>query len=327
MKAFNIIVVLIFLISAVYFIGSAFLPSESTIERSLVVKAPVEIVFAQVDSFWNWSKWSYWHRLDPDAKGFLDEPVAGTGSSYSWKGEKIEGGKITITESIPNTLIRLDYEVGKNRGKGYFKFDKASGGTRITQSLTCKWSYFNRISGLLFAKIVAPVLESNLIHLSQVTYREQAKASGIDFVQIENQWALAIRDTTNLENITPTLNAIYQNISIRIESVNGDKTEGKAFAIWHKIDSAANFADVEAGITISDSLSLAGVRLLKLGGNVLKGTHRGSYDSLKSTYDKLTEYLKINRLAAKTAPWEIYTVGPYNQLDTAKWETEIYFPL
>jgi len=86
-------------------------PSEFRIERSAVIAAPAPAVFAQVDDFHNWEAWSPWAKLDPAAKNSFEGAPAGKGAAFSWAGNnKVGEGRMTITESRPDELIRIKLE-------------------------------------------------------------------------------------------------------------------------------------------------------------------------------------------------------------------------
>lgn len=86
-------------------------PSEFRIERSAVIAAPAPAVFAQVDDFHNWKAWSPWAKLDPAAKNSFEGAPSGKGAAFSWAGNnKVGEGRMTITESRPNELIRIKLE-------------------------------------------------------------------------------------------------------------------------------------------------------------------------------------------------------------------------
>ena len=86
-------------------------PSEFRIERSAVIAAPPAAVFAQVNDFHNWEMWSPWAKLDPAAKNSFEGAPAGKGAAFSWAGNnKVGEGRMTITESRPDELIRIKLE-------------------------------------------------------------------------------------------------------------------------------------------------------------------------------------------------------------------------
>ena len=66
---------------------------------------------AQVNDFHNWEVWSPWAQLDPAAKYSFEGAPAGKGAAFSWAGtNKVGEGRMTITESRPNELVRIKLE-------------------------------------------------------------------------------------------------------------------------------------------------------------------------------------------------------------------------
>lgn len=83
-------------------------PADYKIERSTTINAPPSVVFAQVNDFHNWEAWSPWAKLDPNAKNSFEGPSSGVGAIFKWSGnDKVGEGKMTLTESKPNELIRI----------------------------------------------------------------------------------------------------------------------------------------------------------------------------------------------------------------------------
>ncbi len=86
-------------------------PSEYLVLRAATISAPPHDVFAQVNDFHNWEAWSPWAKLDPAAKTTFEGASAGTGAICSWAGNsKVGKGRMTLTESRPSELIRINVE-------------------------------------------------------------------------------------------------------------------------------------------------------------------------------------------------------------------------
>jgi uncharacterized protein YndB with AHSA1/START domain len=89
-------------------------PSEFRITRTATVAAPASTVFAQVNDFHKWEAWSPWTKLDPAARNTFDGAPAGSGAVFGWSGNsKVGEGRMTITESRPNELVRIKLEFMK----------------------------------------------------------------------------------------------------------------------------------------------------------------------------------------------------------------------
>src|SRR4051812_12387080 len=86
-------------------------PAEFRLTRSKKIAAPASAVFPHVNDFHQWNEWSPWAKLDPEMKTTYEGAPNGTGAVYRWIGNKKVGeGVMTITESRPNDLIRIDLQ-------------------------------------------------------------------------------------------------------------------------------------------------------------------------------------------------------------------------
>ena len=124
-------------------------PDEFTVSRSAKIAAPPEQIFPHVNELRNWEAWNPWGKLDPNCKMTYDGPPAGVGASYAWSGNnKIGAGRSTITESVPDELVRLKLEFLKPMAAtntAVFTFEPDGGQTIVTwtmsgrnNSLVCK---------------------------------------------------------------------------------------------------------------------------------------------------------------------------------------------
>jgi hypothetical protein len=104
-------IVVIVLIIAIFCVVVAMQPAHYTVERSATINAPAPVVFAQVNDFHKWEAWSPWEKIDPNIKKEFSGTAAGNGAVYSWVGNSDVGeGKMTITDSVPSTSIKIKLE-------------------------------------------------------------------------------------------------------------------------------------------------------------------------------------------------------------------------
>jgi uncharacterized protein YndB with AHSA1/START domain len=115
-------------------------PSEFRIERTTIIAAPASAVFAQVNDFHKWGAWNPWGKLDPDMRQTYEGVPWGVGAAYAWTGNRHVGeGRMTITESRPNELIRVRLEFLKpfaNTATAEFTFRPRGNDTAVTWSMT-----------------------------------------------------------------------------------------------------------------------------------------------------------------------------------------------
>lgn len=83
-------------------------PDTFSVQRSAVIKAPPEKIFALINDFKRWDAWSPWEKLDPAMKKTWGVVTSGKGAYYAWDGNSDAGqGSMEITESTPPTRIKL----------------------------------------------------------------------------------------------------------------------------------------------------------------------------------------------------------------------------
>jgi len=86
-------------------------PSEYRVTRTATIAAPPAAVFAHVNDFHKWNAWNPWAQIDPAMSQGYEGAPAGRGAVYTWSGNREVGeGRMTMTESRPNELIRIDMQ-------------------------------------------------------------------------------------------------------------------------------------------------------------------------------------------------------------------------
>jgi hypothetical protein len=108
------VIIAVVLIVAALAVIVALQPSEYRVARSAAIAAPAPVVFQQVNDFHKWEAWNPWGKIDPAMKQDYEGAPAGTGAIYTWAGnDEVGEGRMTITESRPSELIRIQLEFFK----------------------------------------------------------------------------------------------------------------------------------------------------------------------------------------------------------------------
>ena len=176
---FNIILIVLAVIIVVFVVIVATRPADFRITRTAAISAPVEAVFALVNDFHKWEAWSPWEKLDPALKRTFEGAATGTGATYSWSGNSQAGeGRMTITESRPNELIRIKLEFlkpFKATNSAEFTFKSEFNKTGVTWSMTGQKNFLFKAVHLLMniEKMVGGDFEKGLAAMKSV-----AEASG-----------------------------------------------------------------------------------------------------------------------------------------------------
>ena len=129
-------------------------PAEFSIERSVTIAAPPATVFALVNDFHQWEKWSPWAKLDPAMKTTFEGPESGAGAIYTWVGNSDVGeGKMTILESRAPEQVGIQLEFIKPiaaTNTAEFSLKPEGDGTSVTWSMAGK----NNFAGKAFSLFV-----------------------------------------------------------------------------------------------------------------------------------------------------------------------------
>jgi uncharacterized protein YndB with AHSA1/START domain len=114
-------------------------PATFHVERSTMVSAPPEAVFAQVNDFHAWPNWSPWEKMDPGLKRTYAGAPSGQGSVYEWAGnDKVGEGRMTIEKSDKPSLVSIKLEFLKPfaaTNTATFAFTPAAEGTKVTWAM------------------------------------------------------------------------------------------------------------------------------------------------------------------------------------------------
>jgi hypothetical protein len=149
----NWILIAVAAIVVVFIAMVALQPADFRVQRSALIAAPTQAVFAQVNDFHNWRAWSPWEMLDPQLERTYAGPQAGTGASYAWAGNKDVGeGRMTITESRPGERILIDLQFIKPmtaRNTTEFLFKPEGGGTAVTWTMSGRHNFMGKAFSLL----------------------------------------------------------------------------------------------------------------------------------------------------------------------------------
>ena len=149
-------------------------PSAFRISRTATVNAPAPAVFSQVNDFHRWSGWSPWAKRDPAMKQSYHGAPAGVGAVYSWAGNNEVGeGRMSITESRPNELIRIKVEflepfAATNTAE--FTFTLQGGQTQVTWSMSGENNFTAKAFNLIMNmdKLVGGDFEKGLQQLKSI---------------------------------------------------------------------------------------------------------------------------------------------------------------
>ena len=110
-KLVAVVAVLLIIIVAALAIFVATRPKSFRFERRTRIKAPPPAVFALIQDFHNWRRWSPWEDLDPALKRDYGGAARGVGAVYGWEGNNKAGtGRMEITLAAAPSQVVVDLQ-------------------------------------------------------------------------------------------------------------------------------------------------------------------------------------------------------------------------
>ena len=169
MKLLKWLLVTVVVLGIVLVGGSLFLPATTHVERSATIDAPAAEVFATLNSFERFNKWSPWFEMDPNAKYTYTGPSSGVGARIAWEGSPAVGsGSQEILESVLDERIVSANDFGGMKAKATYVLSPERDGTRITWSLDSEHGYnpiYRWLGALALDRMVGPDYEKGLAKL------------------------------------------------------------------------------------------------------------------------------------------------------------------
>ena len=157
---------------------------EYRVSRTTTIAAPPSAVFAQVNDFHNWQAWNPWGKIDPAMKHAYEGAPAGPGAVYTWSGNREVGeGRMTITESRPNELVRIRLEFLKplsGTSTAEFTFEPKGDRTVVTWNMAGQKNFMAKAIHMVLDmdKMIGGNFEQGLAAMKAVVEGKRAQLAG-----------------------------------------------------------------------------------------------------------------------------------------------------
>lgn len=334
MKVLKIIGIV--LLAIVIIIGALilFAPSTSHLERQITINAPVEDVFAEVNSFRTFDKYSAWSEIDTTAEITLSGPMAGVGAKYSWASdnENLGNGSIEITSSTPNESIKsaMGFEGYPGKPTAGWALEADGDNTKVTymydeEGISGIWKVF----ALMIDGQLGPMYEKTLQKLKARVESKPSFNVEIGVEEVNSITFLAIDTSTpnNPDEIGKTMTDAYGKLSAYMVR-NKVEAVGAPLAVYTNYTEES--IDMICGIPVPEGTEADadGVYVTQSQeGSVVKAVHMGDYMELESTHELIQQYMNYYAWDWSGPPWEDYPTDPTVVTDTAQWVTNVYYPV
>jgi len=152
-------------------------PDTFSVERRIVVNAPPERVFAQINDFHAWEAWSPWAKLDPAIQVTYSGAAQGVGAVYEWRGNSDVGeGRMAIKSATApsEVMIALDFLTPfESHNVTTFMLTPTESGTEVIWTMKGNAEYVTKLMTMFVSmdKMVGPDFSRGLEQLKAVVER------------------------------------------------------------------------------------------------------------------------------------------------------------
>jgi effector-binding domain-containing protein len=331
----KILLVLAGLVAVLVIVGFI-LPSKTEVTRSIFIKAPSGYVFEEVNNLENHPKWSYWNNLYKDDMTVTYGSIrAGAGAVSEWSGSKSGNGKMTVTESVPDKSVKMDLDfMEQGTAKSWYAFEPEGDGTKVTAGFEADMG-MNPFMRLIAAVMMKPEMNKafdyNLNHLKEIAEAKPVFTVAISEVTTQPVTYIGLSSSMSYEDQNAVSAAMAKSYSELMNVLAKARVEmtGAPFCLYPKWDEATKQMEMVCAIPVPSNAKLSAKYNVAevAGGKAVKAVHLGSYEKLKNTHDEIARYIDFKKLEINGAPWEVYITDPMAEKDTAKWLTEVYYPV
>jgi effector-binding domain-containing protein len=139
--------------------------------------------------------------------------------------------------------------------------------------------------------------------------------------------AISVSKETDINNLQNVLAESYMDI-VKLMSKSKLKQAAPVLAYYHQFSYKAIAFEPAIPVNKLPEEPTEGFNFLDNPEcKVVLAHHYGSYESTEKTHELIDKWIAKNNKKIKGSPWEVYISDPSLEADTAKWYTQIYYPI
>lgn len=303
------------------------------VEHSLNINRPIERVRSNLIDYRQWTKWSPWFIMEPDAEVYYNDKQGEVGASYTWRGLLIGEGRMELLEVKDYSLnMELTFEKPfKSKAIIHFSLEELDDSTVVHCMIEGKLPLYMFWIKSKMKAIMSVQYEHGLHmfkeYLEEGTVVDSVHIEGI--LPVKRQRYIGIPRVSTLQDVRGIMKKDFATLSAFMEKNNISKDTipfsiYKTFDFFGKKSSFISCIPIHKDVEIDDTWTKGTIDKQ----DALKTKYKGSYTHLRNVWMAALNFAGVRNIKRHTSPlgYEFYASNP---LTTPKSElvTEIYLPL
>ena len=291
------------------------LPRQVRVERSVSISRPASLVYAVVNSFQLFPKWSPWQDLDPNMHQSTEGPRDGVGAKLVWSGnDKVGTGTQLITASNPDHSVMSDLDFGGSKAKSTVTLTPEGSATRATWTVDLDMvaNPIAHFVGLTMDNMLGKDFAGPRQAEDSVESMPNADIAGFvaQPVQLQSATILVVTESAAPDAIAKAYADGFGKIG-KFMAKNKLHQAGAPLGIDGETTASGYTFDAAIPVDRADVPKTDGVRVMQsYAGNALKTTHVGPYEGLTKTHEKLLAFIAAHAYTLKGATFSWYVDDP-----------------
>ncbi|GAF05141.1 SRPBCC family protein [Saccharicrinis fermentans] len=328
-----LVVTIVALGSAAIWLSS--LESTYDVQRSIIVNTSQDKVFPLVQDFNQWTAWSPWLSMEPDAKVEITGSGKSINDTYSWIGELVGEGSISHTKIEQGLAIEQEILFKapmESRSSVYWQFNTINDSTtNITWGMKGEMPFYLRFMTQMMDTWIGMDYERGLKMIKELAEKGYV-ASKVEIVGIVDAPAIHYMG----EKVACTMDDVESNMKSSFTKLNHyimnhSMDHERALSVYHVFDYIKGKVEYSAAIPIKEGFEaeapfytgdIAASKALKI-------KFTGDYQHIGNAWAAGMTYTRTHKIKENKdiPPYEIYLNKPQDEPDPRKWVTEVYMPI
>lgn len=345
MRALKTLLIIVLAVVVLALVLGLLGPKHSHLERKTVIAAPVSMVWDHVKSLKAQNEWSPFLAMDSTAKVTYDGADGEVGSKSSWASEMLGKGEQAVTDVVLGKHFGVDLhfiEPIEGKAKGTIDLAPKGDSTEVSWSFDSENGFVARIIYTFkdMDATMGPVFASGLEQLKKLCEADVAKQAAeakaktfrgytVETIDRPAVTYLGKRQKVKWAKLSEFFGQTFPMVA-QAAGKAGIKMSGAPSGLYFEWDTTGMQTDVFAGIPVevAPGTKVNGLALQEVpAGKALKVVYLGAYDKSGDAHEAAHDMMKANSLEMNGPAIDEYVTDPGQEPDTAKWITNIYYPI